>query len=243
MTAASFRTLAIQPVLALILLAAQPAWLLAEAREEESPAELHSEWEPPLPNPTEHDWIQTDTHEWLKGKLKLIQEDTVHFDSDKLDDLEFDWEDVIGLRSARAHTFRFTGRRIVTGTATMHEEKIRIRTDDGVLEFDRSELVAMIPGTGRELDYWSLRLGLGLSGQSGNTSQLSLNALVKLTRETSLTRARLDYTGNVATQQGDLSANNHRGTIGLDVFLSRRFFLVVPVVEAFQDEFQNIELR
>ena len=34
----------------------------------------------------------------------------------------------------------------------MHEEKIRIRTDGGVLEFDRSELVAMIPGTGRELD-------------------------------------------------------------------------------------------
>jgi len=250
-TAASVRTAAIEPVLALLFLSAQPAWLLADAREEESPAEFHSEshsespseWEPPLPNLTEHDWIQLDTHEWLKGKLKLIQEDTVHFDSDKLDDLEFDWEDVIGLRSAVAHTFRFTGRRIVTGTATMREETIRIRTDDGVLEFERSELVAMIPGAGRELDYWSLKLGIGLSGQAGNTNQLSLNALVKVARETSLTRARLDYTGNVATQQGDISANNHRGTLGLDVFLTRRFFLVVPVVEAFQDEFQNIALR
>ena len=82
-----------------------------------------------------------------------------------------------------------------------------------------------------------------MSGQAGNTNQLSLNALVKVARETSLTRARLDYTGNVATQQGDISANNHRGTLGLDVFLTRRFFLVVPVVEAFQDEFQNIALR
>ena len=68
MTAASFRTLAIQPVLVLILLSAQPAWLQAEEREEARPAELHSEWEPPLPNPTEHDWIQTDTHEWAHGR-------------------------------------------------------------------------------------------------------------------------------------------------------------------------------
>ena len=120
---------------------------------------------------------------------------------------------------------------------------IRIRTDDGVLEFERSELVAMIPGAGRERDYWSLKLSLGLSGQAGNTNQLSLNAQAKLARETSLTRARFDYVGNMATQDSEISANNHRGTIALDVFLTRRFFLVVPVVEAFQDEFQNIELR
>ena len=243
MTLPRLVTKAISPLLALLFVSAQPAWLSAAEHGAEDPLDLPSAWEPPLPNPKEHDWIQTDTREWLKGKLELIQDETVHFDSDKLDDLEFDWEEVIGLRSAGAHTFRFTERRIVTGTATMHEGKIRIRTDGGVLEFEKADLVAMIPGTGRELDYWSFELSLGVSGQAGNTNQLSLSAQSKLRRETSLTRARFDYTGNVATQEGDISANTHRGTIGLDVFLTRRFFLVLPVIEAFQDEFQNIKLR
>jgi hypothetical protein len=231
-----------QPAL-LLLLFAQPAWPAAEVTAEEVTPEVHSEWEPPLPNQDDDDWIQIETHEWLKGRLLLIQEDTVHFDSKNFDDLEFDWDDVIGFRSADAHTFRFTRHRIVTGTATMHGQKIRIRTVDGEVEFERSEFVGMIKGAGRELDYWSLKLSLGLSGQAGNTSQLLLNALIKIARETPLTRQRLDYTGNVATQDREISANTHRGTLGLDVFLTRRFFIVVPAVEAFQDEFQNIELR
>jgi hypothetical protein len=207
------------------------------------PLEPSSVWEPPAPTPAAKDWIQVNTHEWLKGKLELIQDDTVYFDSDKLDDLEFDWNDIISLRSGTAHTFRFEGRHIVTGTVVMRDGKIRIRTEEGVEEFDKSQLVAMIPGSGRELDYWSLKLSIGMSGQAGNTDQLSLNTQFHLARGTSLTRARLDYVGNIATQSAEISANNHRATVGFDVFLTRRLFIVVPVIEAFQDQFQNIELR
>ena len=65
-------------------------------------------WLPPEPDAKAYDWIQLDTHEWLKGKIDLIQDDNIQFDSDKLDDLEFEWDDIIRLVTAKEHTFRFT---------------------------------------------------------------------------------------------------------------------------------------
>ncbi|MBW2272517.1 MAG: DUF481 domain-containing protein [Deltaproteobacteria bacterium] len=200
-------------------------------------------WEPLEPKASKYDWIQLDSGEWLKGEIRLIQNDTVYFDSDKLDDLDFDWEDITELLTGKEHTFRFDGRRIVTGAARMRGDTIRIRSGDEIQEFERSEFVSMIRGSGRELDYWSLRVGLGLSGQAGNTEQLSLNTQLKLARETALTIGSLDYTGNVATQRNELSANNHRAVGRFNVYLTRRLYLIVPSIEAFQDEFQNIELR
>jgi hypothetical protein len=141
------------------------------------------------------------------------------------------------------HTFRFEGRRIVTGTARMKGDTIRIRSGDEIKQFERSDFVSMIYGSGRELDYWSLSMTVGLSGQAGNTDQLSLNSQLNIARETAFTRATLDYTGNIATQSSEISANNHRAVVAFDYYLSRRLYLVVPSIEAFQDEFQNIELR
>jgi hypothetical protein len=72
---------------------------------------------------------------------------------------------------------------------------------------------------------------------------LNLNTSLKIVRETPLTKIGLSYTGNVATQESEISANNHRAIAGFSAYLTNRFFLVVPSVEAFQDEFQNIQLR
>jgi hypothetical protein len=200
-------------------------------------------WEPLAPNASKFDWIQLNSGEWLKGKIRRIQDETVSFDSKKLDDLSFDWKDITELVTGREHTFRFADRRIVTGTARMLGDTIRIRNGDEIKEFKRSEFVSMIAGAGREIDYWALRMSVGLSGQSGNTDQLSLNAQLDVARETALTWTGLIYTGNVATQDNDVSANNHRAVASFNYYLNRRLYLVVPSIEAFQDEFQNIGLR
>jgi hypothetical protein len=208
-----------------------------------APSEREDDWAPPVADSSEHDWIKLDTGEWLKGEIKLIHDETVEFDSAQLDDLEIDWDDVAELRMPREHTFRFTGRRIVMGVGEMRGDIIRIGVGDEVQQFARKDFVSMIPGTGRELDYWSLNVSLGLSGQAGNTNQLSFNTGFNLRRETALTRGTLGYTGNVATQDSAVTANNHRATAEFDVYLTRRFYLIVPGIEVFQDEFQNIALR
>ena len=200
-------------------------------------------WTPPEPDVTQYDWIQLDTKEWLKGKLERIQDDTVSFDSDKLDDLEFDWEDIAALVCAKEHTFRFIGRRTVRGAGEMRGNVIRIRVGEEIQEFQRSELVSRIAGGGRERDYWSGNLSIGLSGQTGNTNQVNVNTSFSVARETTFRRASLSYTGNLATQQSDISANNHRATAGTNFYITRRFFINAPSIEIFQDEFQNIAWR
>jgi len=230
-------------LLALWMLAATPPILSAAESQVGDSSPANVEWAPVTPEASKYDWIELDSGEWLKGTIKLIQEDTVHFDSDKLDDLDFDWEDVTELITSQDHTLRFVGRRIVTGSARMRGNTIRVGTGDQVQEFKRSDLVSMVRGSGRELDYWSLNLSLGLSGQTGNTEQLTLNTSFDLVRETALTKTSLSYTGNVATQDSDISANNHRAVAAFNYYLTGRFFLVVPTIEAFQDEFQNIQLR
>jgi putative salt-induced outer membrane protein YdiY len=101
----------------------------------------------------------------------------------------------------------------------------------------------MVPGTGRELDFWTLDLGVGFGAQAGNTEQLSLNSTVDVERTTISQRGGVHYIGNLATQNNDVSANNHRVTTQYDVYLTRRFFVNVARFEFFHDQFQNITWR
>jgi hypothetical protein len=103
--------------------------------------------------------------------------------------------------------------------------------------------VSMVPGAHRELDYWSANLSIGLSGQAGNTNQLSFNTSLEVARKSTFLEATLLYTGNVATQQEAISSNAHRATAGTNFYFTRRFFINVPRIEFQQDEFQNIDWR
>ncbi len=188
-------------------------------------------------------WLKLTTGEWVKGSIDRIQDETVYFDSDQFDDIQIDWDDVAELRIPGPHTFRFTDRRILMGSGELKGDVVLIQSDGEVHRFQRNEFVSMIKGDGRELDNWSLNVSVGLSGQAGNTEQLSFNSSLDLRRQTALTRSTLSYTGNVATQSGAVSADNHRASVAFDVYLTRLLYIVVPSVEVFQDEFQNIQLR
>ncbi len=61
------------------------------------------EWTPPPPMPDKYDWVQLTSGEWLKGEIKVIHQDTLEFDSDKLGLLKLDMADVKTIRSARMH--------------------------------------------------------------------------------------------------------------------------------------------
>ena len=48
--------------------------------------------------------------EWLKGEIHELRKDTLEFESNELDELNLDWEDVAQLRSARPCTMLFEGK-------------------------------------------------------------------------------------------------------------------------------------
>jgi hypothetical protein len=217
-----------------------------------SPKAVSGDWLPPEPNEGEKEWIRLTTGEWLRGNIDWIEDDELQFDSAELDEVEIDWPKIAELRSSQVNTYRFEGRIIVTGTAGMKDGVIRIRTADGIREFEQAQLVGFIEGDLSELNFWSGGLSLGLAALSGNSNQKDISGSFDLKRETPLTRTYLRYLGVYATNEGTSdpnqiplgeTANNHRINTGFDLYLTRRLFLSLPVVEVYNDRFQNIALR
>jgi hypothetical protein len=195
------------------------------------------------PDPAALDRIQFGPGEILMGDIDRIHDGDLYFDSDEMDDVKLDFADITHMESKRVHTYRFIGRKVHSGTAVMDAEKIIIQTDQGLVEFPRGDLVGMVAGAPTEWNYWSGEATIGFTLRTGNTEQVDLSLFARLTRETALTRFDNRYTGSIASQDNETSANNHRFRSTFDVYLTRRFFLTVPSFEFYTAQFQNIDVQ
>jgi putative salt-induced outer membrane protein YdiY len=196
-------------------------------------------WVPPEDS---YDWIQLNTGEWLKGRIKAMQERQIEFFSEKLSDVTFDWKDIRQVRSPRTIDVLFVSGKKVSGPVTVTPEQVTV---GGALPsvLPRDELQSLTPGGAKERDYWSIDLSAGLTLQAGNTRAVQYNAQVDLQRRTPATRLSLDYIGNVSSINDIESADNHRVNTEFDLWLSRRFYLVLPSAEYYKDPFQNLAHR
>ena len=85
--------------------------------------------------------------EWLKGELKYLREDKLEFESDELDTLDFDLEDVHVIRLPRVEDVVFEGRRVVSGTVLIDRDTVWIRTDQGVRTYPRGDVLSVVPSS------------------------------------------------------------------------------------------------
>ena len=201
------------------------------------------EWHPEEPSKSEKDWVQLKSGEWLRGSIDLFRDLKMDFDSDELDDLVIDWEDIAAFRAPRNLTFVFTGERVVVGPATMQDGVIRISTEDGIREFGRLELLSIIEDTPREINFWSSNAFFGITLRTGNTEQTDFSAWLKIKREATRSRLSLEYRGDFSEVSGEETVNSHKGTMLFDLFISRRFFITPFSYEYYSDKFQNIDYR
>ena len=216
----------------------EPAVL--EAAREESAGGF---WAPPTPSPKSYDWIRLGSGEWLKGEITRMRDGEMDFDSDELDELTIDWDDIDALRSPRLHTYVFEGRRIHTGTASMSEKRIAVATEEGQVEYRRRQIVAIVSGDQSERNWWSGEFTLGIVARAGNTDSTDLTTQFDMTREAAITRFGLDYNGAYSTQGEVETANNHRANVSFDVYVSRRFYVTTPFLGFYRDKFQNIDAQ
>lgn len=207
-----------------------------------SSASRAEDWKPPVPMPDKFDWIQLTSGEWLKGELKVVYEKSVEFDSDKLDLLELDIEDIQTIRSAQVVNVKGLQGRSATGKLLLEGETIKV-LGETTTEFTRSELVSITAGVPKERNFWSGKVSLGANLRSGNTEQTEATGIVNFSRRTVDDRVLLDYVGNYSVTNDVESANNHRANATWDRFLSDRFFLRPVLLEYFRDPFQNIADR
>jgi hypothetical protein len=200
-------------------------------------------WEPPPPPPDEFDWIQLTSGEWLKGEFKVLYEKKLEFDSDELDLLKFDWEDVKQVRGARIFAVRLVGPITVKGLLQVTEDKVYVTVGEERREFERDQLVTIAPGAPREIDYWSAKVSLGANISRGNVQQTQYSAIGNIKRRTSATRFVTDYLGNFTRTEGVQTVNNQRLNTYFDIFKTRKYFFRPFFGEYFRDPIKNIDSR
>jgi len=203
---------------------------------------------PWLPAAKEFDWVQLTSGEWLKGEIKSMYNDSLEFDSDKLDLLSIDWEDVKYLKSYRPSHVNIENSEPLTGSLQISGDKVTITDGENVQEYNRVDLISLTPSGEREADLWAIKFTLGLNVRSGNTDQLDYNSKFSAKRRTARSRFLLDYIGNISktgNEDGVLTEtiNNNRLSASDNIYATRYFFYTPIFAEFYRDPFQNIDQR
>lgn len=208
------------------------------------PSKPLEQWQPPEPNPKDWDWVKVDTGEWFKGDIKAMRRDKFEFDSDKIDDVNFDWDDVKELRSPRKNTVVKTDKSIVVGTVFLKDDTVAMKTEDGeTVRFPRGEVLSLLPGEDRESNYWQGKFSFGFTGRTGNVDQVEVQSKLFVRRASPLSRLDFNYIGNFGELEGVTNVDNQRIDARLDLFVSPRWYITAAAVQAYRDSFQNIALQ
>ncbi|WP_254843543.1 YdiY family protein [Shewanella sp. UCD-KL21] len=192
-----------------------------------------------MPQDTKYDWLQLTSLELLKGEIKSLYDDKLEFDSDELDTIYIDWEDVKALQSAGIVSIGFIDLSTKTGRLIVQDGNSYL---DGEA-FDKSQILTIIAGAQSEANYWSSKISLGANLRSGNTKQIDYNAIAKTVRRTTESRFNLDYIGNYSKSDSEEKINNNRINTNFDWFLSKQFYLRPVFAEIYTDKFLNIDYK
>ncbi len=191
------------------------------------------------PVESQKDWLQLKSNELLRGEIKALYDDELEFDSDELDTVMIDWDDIKLLQSAGIVSIGFTDLSTRTGKLLIENGRSYL---DGV-EFNPAEIMTIIAGDQEEANYWSAKISLGANIRSGNTDQIDYSARAKTTRRTTESRFNADYLGNYTKNDGESTVNNHRVNSNFDWFISKQFYLRPIFAELYKDPFLNIDYK
>ena len=209
--------------------------------------DVKAPWQPKAPEglPLDFDWIRLKSDEWLKGKLVSMYDDKLEFDSDELDVHSFDFADIKEIRTSRVVQVGFAdaNRKPAMGRLVLDGKSARVVAEEGETAFGRSEILTIVVGAAREIDYWSGYANVGGNIRSGNSDQVDYTARLGTVRRSVKNRTAFDYIGTITRIDSVDTSNNHRVTLGWDRFLSQRLFLNLVGLEWYRDPFQNIANR
>lgn len=194
-------------------------------------------WQPPSFDVQQWDWIQLDTGEWVKGRIKVLHEESVEIDSDHFDLISVDWEDVAYIRTGRVMSVLLDGGEVILGRLTTERGKLLVGGEP--VEFP--QVVGIASASPREFDLWTADISAGLNFRSGNVEQKDLNTKATLKRRTVKNSTRMSYTGNYSESDSEEIANNHTASLSHDYRISHKWFFRPIQAEYYRDPFQNRE--
>jgi len=155
-------------------------------------------WPSSTPTPDRFDWIQLVSGEWLKGELEVLYDGTLEFDSDELDHLSLDWDDVKQIRGHSVHSVKLEFMPTVVGNLQVIGDKVTITSGEKIQYFNRNQIVSIAYGEPKESNYWTAKIKLGLSVKSGNNDNRDFDTSMNIKRRTSVSRITLDFIGHIS---------------------------------------------
>ena len=201
-------------------------------------------WTPPGVGHDGADWIQLKSGEWLRGELKYIQHKDVEFDSDELEEQSLKLKDIRQVYTAHRVLTQVEGQEPVYGVVVVSNDVVTVKGPETTVSLAREELMGITPGGGnKKIRYWSGNATVGISLQSGNNSQKTINTSAELGRRTPSTTLLLEYLGNYSQVDDVKNANNNRGNLTYDIRLSRAWFVRPLDFECYHDPLINIAYR
>jgi Protein of unknown function, DUF481 len=204
-------------------------------------------WQAFYPPPdSRFDWLQLTSGEWLKGEIKGLYNFELEFESDELDTLKVDWDDVKILRSAGPQAVRYTDPQNVRvpltafGQLTLIGNTATIGSSPNTTTVTRDQIITIATGTQKEADFWSGEVSIGANVRSGNSDVADGAVTALVQRRKADSRFQADYRGNFSRTAGVETQNNHRINSFYDSFRTSRLYWRVLFGEYFRDKFQNI---
>lgn len=222
---------------------APPAPVVVSTNGPAPAASTNLAWMPPAVGHDDADWVQLKSGEWLRGRLKYIQDKDVEFDSDELDEQTLKLKNVRQVYPAHRMYTQFENQKPVYGTVVVSNGIVMVSGPETVSQ--PLELLTGITPGGRKagIRNWSGKATLGVSLQSGNSRQTTVNTSAELARRTPNTTLLLDYLGNYSQVNDVQSANNDRVNLSYDIRLNRDWFVRPVQFECYHDPLANISYR
>jgi len=184
------------------------------------------------------DWIRLNSGEWLKGELVSMYDKEIEFDSDALDTLIIDREDVYMIISDRHHTVRFNDGKELSGALNISGGFIKVGEQPAKYRY--RDLVSIAPSVESELSAWTIKLSMGADLARGNTDQTEYSVKADIKRRTASSRFLSEILGYRTTSDNQVTKNNIRANGTYDWFYTQKMYYRPIFFEYYRDPFQNI---
>jgi hypothetical protein len=194
------------------------------------------EWQPSSAFTGEFDWIQMKSDEWVKGKIIVMYDKELEFDSDEFDTLILDWKKIRQIRTSQVMNVGLLGHRSAVGKLVLIGDKITVYGDK-VEEFDKRDVVTITAGAPKEINFWAMKVFAGIIVRTGNSDVREFNVQANFKRRTITSRFTLDFVFNENTTEGVEISDNQRAGAKEDIFINDRLFVTSLFAEYFRDPF------
>ena len=161
--------------------------------------------------PKSHDWILLKSNEVVKGEILYLYQEDIEFDSDELDLLTIDWDEVSVLKSVNSMSIRLNNGEVVEGRLVVSDNQIHIIEANGEkTTYPRSELNTIAKTSEKESELWDGEFTFGFDFKDGNTDRMDFLMATDLRRLTASSRLKVHYLTQFSKASGQQTDNNHR---------------------------------